>query len=112
MTTTKIFYEKCFPLGGYSNEKIGIEVTIADGEQPVDGFAIAKQEVEKAHRFFQDLPKYEAAKSVMENEKDTTPRQKEQAQQVIDVFEANYPDYLQKFPVSRQLNAPNDELPY
>ena len=52
MKVTRIYYEKCFPLGGYSNEKVGMEVTLADGETPVEGFALAKKEVEKAHKFF------------------------------------------------------------
>jgi hypothetical protein len=104
MTVDSIYYEKCFPLGGYSNEKIGIKINLAAGEDPIDAFAQAKLHVEKSHKFFQDLPHYEQAKKIVNNHDDFTGRQVKQAEECITAFEANYPEYLQKFvPSSRQL---------
>lgn len=117
MQTDSIYYEKCFPLGGYSNEKIGIKIDLSEGDNPLDAFADAKKHVEKSHKFFQDTPAYEQAKKIVSNPDDYTGRDVKQAQITIENFEANYPDYISKFfvPVSRQLNdynEPVDDLPY
>ena len=107
MKVTRIYYEKCFPLGGYSNEKVGMEVTLADGETPVEGFALAKKEVEKAHKFFAEYPRYlEAVRKVYDKE-NITPKDFKAYTEQIEAFEANYPEYITKFiPVGRQLNTP------
>jgi hypothetical protein len=119
MTTNSIYYEKCFPLGGYSNEKIGIKIDLTPEDNPLDAFADAKKHVEKSHKFFQDTPAYEQAKKIVANPDDYTGRDVKAAQQAIELFEANYPEYIAKFfiPVSRQLNMaddskPGDDLPY
>lgn len=105
MQFEKIYYEKCFPLGGYSNEKIDASVTIEPGDEVVDAYAVAKKEVEKAHQFFQKLPEYESAKNIVENPNDFTGRQIQASKEVIAVFEENFPEYITKFfPASRQLN--------
>lgn len=111
MNIKSIFYEKCFPLGGYSNEKIGTEIIIGPDEDPLDAFATAKKLVEKSHKFFQDLPSYEQAKKMVANPDDHTGRDISRAKEAIEVFEANYPDYLQTFnaPVSRQLTNTDQE---
>ncbi len=105
MKTDSIYYEKCFPLGGYSNEKIGIKIDLTDGDNPLDAFADAKKHVEKSHKFFQDTPGYEQAKKMVDNPDDHTGRAIKQAIEAIDMFEANYPEYISKFfiPVSRQI---------
>lgn len=98
-------YQKTFPLAGYSNEKIGVEFKLQEGEDALQAFAEAKLIVEKSHKFFQDLPAYEKAKNIVSNPMDYTGRDTEQAKQCIQVFEANYPDYLQKFSVTRELTV-------
>lgn len=102
MEIQTVVYHKVFNLGNYSNEKIGIEMKLQPGENPIDAFAEAKKIVEKSHKFFQDLPVYERAQQVQKNADDHTGREVKASQEVIIAFEANYPDYLQKFlPSSR-----------
>ena len=105
MQIKTIEYSKVFNLGNYSNEKIGVIIEIASGEDPLDAFTEAKKQVEKGHNFFKDLPRYEAAKKAVQNPDDFTGREVKASEEVIAAFEANYPDYLSKFytPVSRQL---------
>lgn len=110
MTITSIYYEKCFPLGGYSNEKIGMGVTLTEGDNPVEAFAVAKKEVEKAHRFFIDYPNYEQAKKEMRDKDNITPNQMATYKMQVEAFEANYPEYIKGFmPPSRQLNSGYDD---
>ena len=105
MKITTVSYHKVFNLGNYSNEKIGIDITLADGDSQLDAFAEAKKQVEKSHQFFQDLPKYEQANKVISNTLDYTGRDVSVAYEIITAFEANYPDYIKTFfPASRQLN--------
>lgn len=110
MQIEKISYHKVFNLGNYSNEKIGVDIVLAPGEDPLDAFAEAKKQVEKGHRFFQDLPNYEEAKRIVSRPDDYTGRSVKVAQETITAFEANYPDYLTKFtmPISRQLTEPEE----
>lgn len=104
MEIQTVIYHKVFNLGNYSNEKIGIEMKLQPGENPIDAFAEAKKIVEKSHKFFQDLPTYEMAKKVRENADDHTGREMKASLEIISAFEANYPDYLAKFmPSSRTL---------
>jgi hypothetical protein len=105
MQIEKISYHKTFNLGNYSNEKIGVDIILSEGENPLDAFAEAKKQVEKSHQFFRDAPAYEKAKKVVENPDDFTGREVKASEEVIKAFEANYPDYLSRFmPASRQLN--------
>lgn len=115
MKITTVSYHKVFNLGNYSNEKIGIDISLADGENPLDAFAEAKKQVEKSHQFFQDLPRYEQAKKIISNSLDFTGREVSTSYEIIAAFEANYPDFLDKFfPTSRQLTeSPNfDNEPF
>lgn len=110
MTVTSIYYEKCFPLGGYSNEKIGMGVTLTEGDNVIDGFALCKKEVEKAHRFFIDFPNYQNAKKEMADEQNLTPNQMKAYKMQVETFEANYPEYIGKFmPASRKLTNGFDD---
>jgi uncharacterized protein YvpB len=86
MTTDSIYYEKCFPLGGYSNEKIGIKIGLANGDSPLDAFAEAKKHVEKSHKFFQDTPAYEQAKKIVANPDDYTGRDIKKAKEAIEIL--------------------------
>lgn len=45
MKAIKVYYEKCFNLGNYENEKIGIEVMVED-ESAVEALKAAKAFVE------------------------------------------------------------------
>jgi hypothetical protein len=114
MHIDKVSYHKTFNLGNYSNEKIGLDIILEPGENPLDAFAEAKKQVEKSHQFFQDLPRYEQAQKVVDSPDDYTGREMKTAQEVMKAFEANYPDFISRFiPVSRQLNeAPQHDYSY
>jgi hypothetical protein len=49
MTIKTIFYHKVFPLGQYTNERIGVEVVVNEGEDPRQLFEEAKAFVEGCH---------------------------------------------------------------
>ena len=36
MKATKIYYQKCFNLGNYQNEVVGIELEVGEGEKASD----------------------------------------------------------------------------
>lgn len=114
MQIEKVSYHKTFNLGNYSNEKIGIDITLCENDNPLEAFAEAKKQVEKSHKFFQDQPEYERAKRVMNDYDNHTGREIKAAEQLIKVFEENYPDYISLFmPASRQLKeSPIDEPSY
>ncbi len=110
MQIQTVSYHKTFNLGGYSNEKIGVEIKLQENENPIDAFAEAKRIVEKSHKFFQDQPNYERAKDMVRNPDEHTGRDIKPAQEAIEAFEANYPEYIARFtPAFRTLNRP-DEL--
>ena len=50
MKATKIYYQKCFNLGNYQNEVVGIELEIGEGEKATDVLEKAKQFVESKVR--------------------------------------------------------------
>lgn len=104
MKIETIQYQKTFNLGNYSNEKIGVEIKVGDGEDPLDAFAEAKKLVEKSHKFFQEMPYYERAKRMVDNPDDHLGKDVKAAKEVVAAFENNYPDFVSRFmPVSRQI---------
>lgn len=46
MKAKKIYYEKCFNLGNYQNEKVGIEIELEEDESVQSALLAAKQFVE------------------------------------------------------------------
>lgn len=50
MKITTINYQKVFPLGAYVNEKIGLEMSVDDGDNIDEAFKTAKKVVEIWHR--------------------------------------------------------------
>jgi thioredoxin-like negative regulator of GroEL len=46
MKCTRIYYEKCFNLGNYQNEKIGVEIELAEDESATKALEAAKKFVE------------------------------------------------------------------
>ena len=47
MKCTRIYYEKCFNLGNYQNEKVGVEVELAEDETATQAIDAAKKFVEQ-----------------------------------------------------------------
>lgn len=50
MKFTKVSYSKVFPLGAYTNERIGAEIELGEGEDPKQGLADMKAMVEEFHK--------------------------------------------------------------
>lgn len=113
MQIEKISYHKTFNLGNYSNEKIGVDILLGPGDNPIEVFAEAKKQVEKSHNFFQQAPSYEKAKTVVSRPDDFTGREVKQSEELIKAFEHNYPEFLAQFQTtSRQLTESPEELDF
>lgn len=50
MKVTKVLYQKVFPLGQYTNEKIGVEIELSTGDDENIAFSYARVIVDKWHR--------------------------------------------------------------
>ncbi len=50
MTPTTISYQRVFPLGSYSTERIGLEATLDKGENPETALSNLKTMVEELHQ--------------------------------------------------------------
>lgn len=50
MTPTLITYQRVFPLGSYSTERIGLEATLDEGENPETALSRLKIMVEELHQ--------------------------------------------------------------
>lgn len=53
MKATKVYYQKCFNLGNYQNEVIGIELEVEEGENALDV-------IEKAKKFVNEKSSHNA----------------------------------------------------
>lgn len=80
MKATKITYQRCFNLGDYENEVIGVEVEIEEGEKFKDALDNARKCVEKMSK-----------KPV---HKEVTPLQYENAKSTIQRYEEQESDNL------------------
>lgn len=108
-----ISYHKVFNLGNYSNEKIGVEIEVGEGENPVECHAEAVRYVERAHKFQKEFPTYEKAKRILADPDNYTGIEVKQAKQAVEVFENNFSEQLKSFFPNLQpqlSNASEDDL--
>ena len=87
MKATKIYYQKCFNLGDYQNEVIGIELAIEDGEKAADALLRARNFVA-----FQNNSEFKSAellraKSIIDYSDEYTGKQIKAAQRTIEEYE-------------------------
>lgn len=94
MKVKLVQYHKVFNLGNYSNEKIGCEIELAEGEDPVTAHFAAVDFVEKAHRLQNDRPSYLRANEIVNNADGYTGSQVKQATQIIMEFEQKYEGFI------------------
>lgn len=47
MKPTRIYYEKCFNIGNFENEKIGMEIELEAGEKATDAINKARETVSR-----------------------------------------------------------------
>lgn len=75
MKIEKIFYQKLFPTGAYSNEKIGIEAIVEPGETAEQCLSAAKAKIDEWHKRNnpQDYMADATVAPTIEVEKDASP---------------------------------------
>ena len=84
MKATKIYYQKCFNLGNYENEVIGIELEIEQGEKSSEVLEKARYFVNSKSITEATVDGYERCKKIAENPDDYTGRQIKEAQAFLD----------------------------
>lgn len=92
-----IQYHKVFNLGNYQNEKIGVEITIEAGDDPVKCHMEAVEYVEKAHKFQKMMPDYRRAHEIVNDPMNYTGRNVEDAKKAIQTFEENFPEFIEAY---------------
>jgi uncharacterized protein YfaT (DUF1175 family) len=92
MKTKTVTYQKVFNLGDYSNEKIGVDLEIEEGDSVQDAVNKARDFVENQHQLNKKKGNYLQACSIIENTADYTGRQIEQARQFKSEYEAMLTD--------------------
>jgi len=97
-------YHKVFNLGNFSNEKIGIEIELAEGEDPVKAHFEMVDFVEKAHTFQNDRPSYIKAHEIIKDADNHTGANVKKAHQIIIDFEQKYESFI-KLDVRKNLTA-------
>lgn len=88
MKATKIYYQKCFNLGNYQNEVVGIELEIGEGEKATDVLEKAKQFVESKDLISVSIQEYEDCLRIASDPDNYTGRQVREANE----FLAKYKD--------------------
>lgn len=87
MKATKIYYQKCFNLGNYQNEVVGIELKVEEGEKAVDVLEKAKQFVESKDFLAAAIQEYENCLRIVNNHDDYTGRQVREANEFLAKYE-------------------------
>lgn len=80
MKFTKVTYSKLYPLQQFSNEKIGVELEIQEGESPLAALEEAKKLVEE---FYQQNIKLEEQKQVTNIKEELPKSQKGVIEQIL-----------------------------
>ena len=80
MKATKVKYEKTFNLGNYSNEVIGVEIELADGETAKDAIEKAMKYVNTIQEITSDKEKWQ---KIVDNPDGYTYRAVKEAQQKL-----------------------------
>jgi hypothetical protein len=87
MKATKIYYQKCFNLGNYQNEVIGIELQVEDGEKAADLITRARNFCNFQHDSEFKSAELSRATSIVNNPDEYTGRQITAAQNTIKEYE-------------------------
>lgn len=83
MKATKIYYQKCFNLGNYQNEVVGIELEIEAGEKAIDVLEKAKQFVDSRDIIKAGIDEYNRCLNISYNPDDYTGREVKNANEFI-----------------------------
>ena len=83
MKATKIYYQKCFNLGNYQNEVIGVELEIEAGEKAIDVLERAKLFVNSRDIIKAGIDEYNRCLNIVSNPDDHTGREVKEANEFI-----------------------------
>ena len=86
MKATKIYYEKCFNLGNFENEKIGIELITEDGEKASDVLKQAKNFVNSINPIEIRKKEYEEALKIVNNKMNYIYQKVIEAEKIIENY--------------------------
>ena len=84
MKANKVFYQKCSNLGNYSNEVIGIELTVEEGEKAEDVLARAKDFVNIKSEASPEARRFESAKRILATPDDYTGKEVKEARALLE----------------------------
>lgn len=84
MKATKIYYQKCFNLGDYQNEVIGIELEVEPGEKASGVMEMARHFVNSESVSRATIETYERMKRIVENQDDYTGKQVKEAKEFLE----------------------------
>lgn len=87
MKATKIYYQKCFNIGNYQNEVVGIELEVGEGEKAVDVLERAKQFVESKDFLAAGIQEYENNLRIVSDPDNYTGRQVREANKFLAKYE-------------------------
>lgn len=87
MKATKIYYQKCFNLGNYQNEVIGIELVIEDSEKAIDVLEKAKKFVESRDIIKVGIDEYNRCIQIVNCPDDYTGKQVREANEFLRKYE-------------------------
>lgn len=87
MKAKKIYYQKCFNLGNYQNEVVGIELEIEEGEKAVDVLEKAKIFVESRDFVKSAIDEYNKSLVIINSPDDYTGREVKLANEFLEKYE-------------------------
>ena len=86
MRATKIYYQKCFNLGNYQNEVVGIELEIGEDEKAADVLEKAKQFVESKDLATASVQEYENSLQIVHDPDNYTGKQVREANEFLSKY--------------------------
>ena len=89
MKAKKIYYKRLFNLGNFSNEEIGIELEIEEGEKAIEALQKAKQFVSGLDPQNEKERKYNEAIDVLKNKESYNYKKVIESQEIVKNYEAS-----------------------
>lgn len=87
MKATRVYYEKCFSLGNFENQKVGIELELADDESAKESIDKAMDFVERYNPNNEREYKYRDACAILRNKENYTYKQVTDAEAIVKKYE-------------------------
>lgn len=84
MRAIKIYYQKCFNLGNYQNEVIGVELEVEANEKAYDVMEMARHFVNSESVSRSTIETYRRMKRIFENPNDYTGKQVKEAREFLE----------------------------